>query len=256
MDVLEIEPDSGWMVTKGSMVHLRGTVLSFFVKATDGGVPAKHSLVSAFIHVLPPDANVPSFSQPQYSYTVPEDTPAGTALGSVYLSPGQTAFFSVVNGETGESNQGGTFLVERETGLLRLVNPLDYELINIYRFKVAATMRQALVESMSVVDVEVKVLDVNDNKPLFETISYVAMVMEGMPRGTRVIQVRALDPDWGSNGQVNYSLGPTLNQEQDKASGSKSAAGAMFVIDKTGWITTLGDLDHEMSPSYTFSVGI
>uniref|UniRef100_A0A8C2GNL9 FAT atypical cadherin 3b n=1 Tax=Cyprinus carpio TaxID=7962 RepID=A0A8C2GNL9_CYPCA len=255
VDVLEIEPDSGWMVTKGSMAHLRGTVLSFFVKATDGGVPAKHSLVSAFIHVLPPDANVPSFTQPQYSYTVPEDTPVGTVLGSVYLSPGQTAFFSVVNGETGESNQGGTFLVERETGLLRLVNSLDYELINIYRFKVAATMRQALVESMSVVDVEVKVLDVNDNKPLFETSSYVAMVMEGMPRGTRVIQVRALDPDWGSNGQVNYSLGPTLNQEQDKASGSKSVARAMFVIDsKTGWITTLGDLDHEMCPSYTFNV--
>uniref|UniRef100_A0A9J7YZL0 FAT atypical cadherin 3b n=1 Tax=Cyprinus carpio carpio TaxID=630221 RepID=A0A9J7YZL0_CYPCA len=255
VDVLEIEPDSGWMVTKGSMAHLRGTVLSFFVKATDGGIPAKHSLVSAFIHVLPPDANVPSFTQPQYSYTVPEDTPVGTVLGSVYLSPGQTAFFSVVNGETGESNQGGTFLVERETGILRLVNPLDYELINIYRFKVAATMRQALVESMSVVDVEVKVLDVNDNKPLFETSSYVAMVMEGMPRGTRVIQVRALDPDWGSNGQVYYNLGPTLNQEQDKASRSKSAAGVMFVIDsKTGWITTLGDLDHEMCPSYTFNV--
>ncbi|KAA0703962.1 Protocadherin Fat 3 FAT tumor suppressor -like protein 3 [Triplophysa tibetana] len=255
VDVLEIEPDSGWMVTKGSMAHLQGTVLSFFVKATDGGTPAKHSLVSAFIHVLPPDANVPIFSQPQYSYTVPEDTPVGTALGSVYLSPGQTGFFSVVSGETGESNQDGTFLMERETGLLRLVNPLDYELINIYRFKVSATMRQALVESMSVVDVEVKILDVNDNKPAFETSSYVAMVMEGMPRGTRVIQVRALDPDWGANGQVMYSLGPTLNQELENTSRSKSATGAMFVIDsKTGWITTIGELDHEMCPSYTFSV--
>ncbi|TRY83135.1 hypothetical protein DNTS_020651, partial [Danionella cerebrum] len=253
VDVLEIEPDSGWMVTKGSMAHLRGTVLSFFVKATDGGVLAKHSLVSAFIHVLPPDANVPSFTQPQYSYTVPEDTPVGTILGSVFLSPGQIASFSVVNGQTGESNQDGTFLVERETGLLRLVNPLDYERINIYRFKVAANMRQALVESMSVVDVEVKVLDVNDNKPAFETSSYVAMVMEGMPRGTRVIQIRALDPDWGSNGQVTYSLGPILNQEQEYASGS--VTGAMFVIDsKTGWITTLGDLDHERYPSYTFTV--
>ncbi|XP_051541220.1 protocadherin Fat 3-like [Myxocyprinus asiaticus] len=255
VDVLEIEPDSGWMVTKGSMAHLRGTVLSFFVKATDGGVPSKHSLVSAFIHVLPPDANVPSFTQPQYSYTIPEDTPVGTALGSVYLSPGQTGSFAVVNGETAESNKGGTFLVDRETGLLRLVNPLDYELVNIYRFKVSATMRQALVESISVVDVEVKVLDVNDNKPSFETSSYVAMVMEGMPRGTRVIQVRALDPDWGSNGQVTYSLGPTLNQEQEKASGSKSVTSAVFVIDsKTGWITTLSDLDHELCPSYTFSV--
>lgn len=42
----------------------------------------------------------------------------------------------------------------------------------------------------------------NDNKPVFETNTYVATVMEGMPVGTRVVQVRALDPDWGSNGQV------------------------------------------------------
>lgn len=45
-------------------------------------------------------------------------------------------------------------------------------------------------------------MDVNDNEPVFETDTYVATVMEGMPVGTRVVQVRALDPDWGSNGQV------------------------------------------------------
>lgn len=37
---------------------------------------------------------------------------------------------------------------------------------------------------------------------MFETNTYVSTVMEGMPVGTRVVQVRALDPDWGSNGQV------------------------------------------------------
>lgn len=42
----------------------------------------------------------------------------------------------------------------------------------------------------------------NDNSPVFESNTYVATVMEGMPVGTRVVQVRALDPDWGSNGQV------------------------------------------------------
>lgn len=47
-----------------------------------------------------------------------------------------------------------------------------------------------------------QILDVNDNKPVFETNTYVATVMEGMPVGTRVVQVRALDPDWGANGQV------------------------------------------------------
>lgn len=147
------------MMTKSTVDHLQGTVLSFFVKATDCGSPAKHSLVSAFIHVVPPDAFVPSFSQPQYSFTIPEDTAVGTALGSVYMGPGQTGFFTAVGGETVDSNQGGTFLVERETGLIRLIKPLDYEEVSIFRFKVAATTRRDLIESVSTVDLEVKVGD-------------------------------------------------------------------------------------------------
>ncbi|XP_077402634.1 protocadherin Fat 3 isoform X3 [Vanacampus margaritifer] len=244
VDVLEVESDSGWMMTKSSVSHLQGTVLSFFVKATDCGSPAKHSLVSAFIHVVPADAFIPSFSQPQYSFTVPEDTPVGTALGSVYMGPGQSAAFSAVAGETADSNRGGTFLVEADTGLVRLVKPLDYERVPIYRFKVAAATRRDLIEAIISVDVEVKVMDVNDNEPTFETETYVATVMEGMPIGTRVVQVRALDPDWGSNGQVTYSL-----EEAPLATTS------MFSIDsKTGWITTTGAVDHEARSSYSFSV--
>nr|XP_033954155.1 protocadherin Fat 3 [Pseudochaenichthys georgianus] len=260
VDVLEVEADSGWMMTKSTVDHLQGTVLSFFVKATDCGSPAKHSLVSAFIHVVPSDAFVPSFSQPQYSFTIPEDTAAGTALGSVYMVPGQTGSFSAVGGETLESNQGGTFLVERDTGLIRLIKPLDYELISIFRFKVAATTRKDLIESVSTVDVEVKILDVNDNMPMFETNAYVATVMEGMPVGTRLIQVRALDPDWGSNGQVTYSLGPLINYNLDLTKDARTVSSpitmsSVFAIDsKTGWITTLSQMDHEACSSYSFEV--
>uniref|UniRef100_A0A3B3YQB3 FAT atypical cadherin 3b n=1 Tax=Poecilia mexicana TaxID=48701 RepID=A0A3B3YQB3_9TELE len=241
VDVLEV--NSGWMMTKSAVDHLQGTVLSFFVKATDCGAAPKHSLVSAFIQVVPPDSFIPSFSQPQYSFTIPEDTAVGTVLGSVYTGPGQTGFFTAVPGETIDSNQGTTFLVEKETGLIRLLKPLDYEEVSSFRFKVAATARKDLIETMSTVDLEVKILDVNDNKPEFETSTYVATVMEGMPSGTRVIQVRALDPDWGSNGQDTLSLtGPITT-------------GSVFAIDsKTGWITTVTQMDHEACSSYSFEV--
>lgn len=155
----QVESDSGWMMTKSAVDHLQGTVLSFFVKATDCGSPPKHSLVSAFIHVVPADAFVPSFSQPQYSFTIPEDTAVGTALGSVYLGPEQMGFFTEIGGETLDSNQDRTFLVEKETGLIRLLKPLDYEEVSIFRFKVAATTRRDLIESISTVDLEVKVCD-------------------------------------------------------------------------------------------------
>ncbi|XP_041864735.1 protocadherin Fat 3 [Melanotaenia boesemani] len=260
VDVLEVESDSGWMMTKSAVDHLQGTVLSFFVKATDCGSPPKHSLVSAFIHVVPPDAFVPSFSQPQYSFTIPEDTAVGTALGSVYMGPEQMGRFAVIAGETLDSNQGETFQVEEETGLIRLLKPLDYEEVNTYRFKVAATTRRDLIESVSTVDLEVKVLDINDNKPSFETNSYIATVMEGMPAGTRVIQVRALDPDWGSNGQVTYSLGPLLTYNLDlrkdlqPLTGSLSATSVFSIDSKTGWITTVGQIDYESCSSYSFEV--
>ncbi|XP_035289609.1 protocadherin Fat 3-like [Anguilla anguilla] len=248
VDTLDVDPENGWMVTRGSFTHLKNSVLSFFVKASDGGIPMKHSLVSVFIHVLPSEVSIPSYTQPQYSFTVPEDTPVGATLGSVLLVPSHPAVFRLVAGETLESNQGGVFMVEREMGIIKLRKPLDHEAVSVFRFKVSATVKLAQVESVSVVDVEVKVLDLNDNKPSFETGSYEAMVMEGMPVGTRVIQVRALDPDWGSNGQVTYSLGLSPNSGTD-------AISSTFAIDsKTGWITTLQDLDQEICPSYTFTV--
>ncbi len=37
-------------------------------------------------------------------------------------------------------------------------------------------------------DVEVKVQDVNDNKPAFESDSYEASVTEGLSPGTRILQ--------------------------------------------------------------------
>ncbi|XP_066555368.1 protocadherin Fat 3 isoform X5 [Amia ocellicauda] len=248
VDILEIDPDNGWMVTKGNFNHLKNSILSFFVKAVDGGIPIKHSLVPVYIHVMSPESTIPHFTQPQYSFTVPEDTPIGAALGSVHLALGQSAIFSVVNGEMGENNQEEVFVVERDTGVIKLDKALDHETIDAYHFKVAAIIKQGRLDSVSVVDVEVKVLDLNDNRPSFETSSYEAIVMEGMPIGTKIIQVRALDPDWGANGQVTYNLIPSPHTELDQTLDT-------FTIDSnTGWISTLKDLDHERNPSYTFAV--
>ncbi|KAG7251724.1 hypothetical protein CRUP_003331 [Coryphaenoides rupestris] len=271
LGVMQVEADSGWMMTKSAVDHLQGAVLSFFVKASDGGSPARHALASVYVHVLPPDAELPVFSQPQYSFTLPEDAEVGAALGSVYLAgPGPPAAAAggggrtlrAVPGETADSNRDGTFAVDAETGAVRLLQPLDYERVSVYRFKVSATTHRDLTEAVTSVDLEVKVLDVNDNRPVFETSTYVATVMEGLQVGTRVVQVRALDPDWGSNGQVTYSLDPRLVQNPDPG-GSQSPASSpsataapstasVFVIDsKTGWITTAAPLDHESSSAYS-----
>ncbi|XP_032363305.1 protocadherin Fat 3 isoform X2 [Etheostoma spectabile] len=255
VDILEIDPDNGWMVTKGSFSHLRNSVLSFFVKAMDGGSPVRHSLVSVYIHVLSPDAFIPSLSQHQYLFSLPEDTPIGSAIGTVRLSTSPeyglvSASYALVNGETGENNLDGVFLVEKDTGVIKLDKSLDHEVIKGYHFKVTATIQQAKLDYVTSADIEVKVLDLNDNKPAFEANSYDATVMEGTSIGTRIIQVQALDPDSGGNGQVTYSLGTLIQSEAD----SETLFGTFSIDSNTGWISTCKDLDHETNPSYTFTV--
>uniref|UniRef100_A0A9J8A7C3 FAT atypical cadherin 3a n=1 Tax=Cyprinus carpio carpio TaxID=630221 RepID=A0A9J8A7C3_CYPCA len=258
-ELLDIDPDSGWVVTKGNFSPLRGSVLSFFVKASDGGVPVRHSLVSVYIHVLSANAHIPSFSQPQFSFTVPEDMPIGSLLGAVHLhtSTSHSSFpvsFSAVIGQTPESNSDGVFVVDKETGMIKLDKALDREWTPAYHFKVMAMLQQGRLDAVSAVDVEVKVQDVNDNKPAFESNNYEASVTEGLSPGTRILQVRALDPDWAANGQVTYSLAPPGLLG---GSGGEDIEehGAYFTIDSSsGWISTLKGLDHEQSPAHSLTV--
>lgn len=245
-DLLEIDPDNGWMVTKGSFNQLKNTILSFFVKAVDGGIPVKHSLIPVYIHVLPPETILPSFSQPQYSFTLAEDTLIGSTIDIVHIVPNQGALYSTVNGELTENNKDGIFVIEQDTGLIKLDKRLDHETNSAFHFKVAATIQLDRVDIVLTVDVEVKVLDVNDNKPVFETASYDAIIMEGMPIGTKLMQVKAVDVDSSANGQVTYTL--AVESELEKITEA-------FTIDSnSGWISTLKDLDHEKDPTFTFAV--
>jgi len=245
-DLLEIDPDNGWMVTKGNFNQLKNTVLSFFVKAVDGGIPIKHSLIPVYIHVLPPETILPSFSQPQYSFTIAEDTLIGSTIDILHVLPNQGALYSTVNGELTENNKDGVFIIEQDTGLIKLDKRLDHETNPAFHFKVAATIQLDKVDIVLTVDVEVKVLDVNDNKPMFEAASYDAIIMEGMPIGTKLMQVKAVDADSSANGQVTYTL--AVESELEKITEA-------FTIDSnSGWISTLKDLDHEKDPAFTFAV--
>lgn len=254
-EILDIDPDSGWMVTKGSFSHLRNSVLSFFVKAVDGGNPFRHSLVPVYIHVLSPEAFFPDFSQPHYSFSIPENTPIGSVIGRVHLKiPPRynplSVSFTIVNGESGENNLDEVFLVEKNTGVIKLDKPLDHEVMKGFNFKITATTHHSKLEAVTCVDVEVKVLDLNDNKPAFETTSYVTTVMEGMTVGTRILQVKARDPDSGANGQVTYRLGTLIQAEEN----SDTLMQTFSIDSNTGWIALCKELDHESNPSYIFTV--
>ncbi|XP_074529737.1 protocadherin beta-16-like [Halichoeres trimaculatus] len=94
------------------------------------------------------------------------------------------------------------------------------------------------------VNIDINVLDVNDNIPVFNQSVYKASVTENTIRGTKIITVNATDADTGSNGLISYSLSKT-----------KGGGADIFSIDeKTGTISVNGLIDYEKEKKYEVRV--
>nr|XP_023405713.1 protocadherin gamma-A4 isoform X11 [Loxodonta africana] len=92
--------------------------------------------------------------------------------------------------------------------------------------------------------IHVKLIDTNDNAPIFSQSEYHVSVRENVPVGTRLLTVKATDPDEGANGEVTYSF----RKVREKIS-------QLFQLNSlTGDIAILGDLDYEDSGFYDTDV--
>ncbi|XP_043545771.1 protocadherin Fat 1a isoform X3 [Chiloscyllium plagiosum] len=243
---LQIDSISGLISTKESLVGLENHFYTFFVRAKDGGVPQQESLVPIYVRILPPEVPLPVFPEPFYTFTISEEINIGTEIDIIRAENDQQIAYTLVKGNTPESNMDQIFAIERDTGRLKTEKKLDHETTKWYQITVMAQYPFEEYEIVSSVDVRIQVKDENDNAPVFDSNPYEAFVVENLPEGTTVIQVKATDLDSGTNGQVTYSL--AQSQELDHTL-------ELFTINsETGWITTLKELDHEEQKKYNIVV--
>ncbi|XP_029585207.1 protocadherin-10 isoform X3 [Salmo trutta] len=91
----------------------------------------------------------------------------------------------------------------------------------------------------------VKVLDSNDNVPVFDQPVYSVSLQENTPTGTLVIQLNATDLDEGQNGEIVYSFSNHIS----------SRVKDLFAIDaRTGRIEVRSEVDFEESSLYQIFV--
>ncbi|XP_019958668.2 protocadherin Fat 1a isoform X1 [Paralichthys olivaceus] len=242
----EIHLTSGVIVTKESLIGLENELYAFFVRAKDTGNPSKHSLVQVYIKIVAPETPIPKFAEPHYRYTISEDLPIGTEIDVIQAESEQQVVYSLVKGNTPESNEDEVFVVDRDSGALKLQKSLDHETTKWYQLILLATTKHENYEIVASVIINIQVKDLNDNKPTFESDPYEAVVVENLPSGTQVIQVKATDLDSGTNGHVAYSLNPKQNSQE---------ISELFAVNsETGWVTTLKELDREKMNKYTVAV--
>ncbi|XP_038055182.1 protocadherin-7-like [Patiria miniata] len=87
----------------------------------------------------------------------------------------------------------------------------------------------------------VTVQDSNDNAPQFQRSSYTVSIEENAAISTEILQVVAMDPDWGTNGQIEYSFSSSVTQ---------AARQALQIDEVTGMISIKGLLDYEQQQSF------
>ena len=97
------------------------------------------------------------------------------------------------------------------TGEIKLIRNLNRENISNYEMTFQAIDSNSLKSSVDGLTLRIKILDVNDNAPMFLQPFYLNDVVENTPDGTIVMSVLAVDQDEGENGRITYSIKENLS---------------------------------------------
>lgn len=220
----EINPESGVITTAVSLDHEQKSIYRVAVLARDGGSPPLQEIRVLRIEVLDLNDNRPAMSSISVTMELKENVPLGFKVGTV----------SAVDVDIGDSAQmsyaiiGGNllhvFTVNYTSGALYVSRPVDYEQASVHWLQVKAVgSSNALTSVVSLVNVTIKVEDVNDNAPNFQDDPVVFSVSETVAVGTVVWNFTAVDADSGLNGDVRYALqeiSTPIPCELDAVSGS------------------------------------
>ncbi|XP_005308254.1 cadherin-1-like [Chrysemys picta bellii] len=161
----------------------------------------------------------------------------------------ETMVFYSITGQGADTPPVGVFIIERETGWLKVTEPLDREDISHYTIVSHAVSAngQPVEDPMEII---ITVSDQNDNKPQFTQSIFTGSIEEGAKPGTSVMQVTATDADDSVNtfnGVIAYSILQQIPEQPHRG---------MFAINsETGVISVLGTgLDRETAPQYRLTV--
>ncbi|MGH0130280.1 UNVERIFIED_CONTAM: hypothetical protein FKN15_057040 [Acipenser sinensis] len=188
-EIIEINPFTGVVTIKESLVGLENKIFNFKVKARDGGSPHYNTSVPVQVQVVPSEVPLPRFSEPLYTFSAAEDLPTGSEIGSVRADANEPVIYSLVEGNTVESNKERVFALDKESGALVVQKNIDHEKTKWYQVDVMAHCNHNGTDVASLV-----------------SVLYTETVSEDAPAGFFILKVSAKDPDHGTNGQVTYTL--------------------------------------------------
>uniref|UniRef100_A0A3Q3JQ25 Cadherin domain-containing protein n=1 Tax=Monopterus albus TaxID=43700 RepID=A0A3Q3JQ25_MONAL len=179
--------------------------LSLKLLAVDGGNPQRSGTVNIGITILDINDNAPVFNQSVYKATVIENAPKGTYVVTVNARDIDSGSNGKITYSFSKSKVGiaDVFDIDEATGRIYVAKEIDYEKDRKIEFMVEAKDQGGLTNSSKV---ELDVVDVNDNTPIINVMSFTSPVSEDSPAGTTIGIINVKDLDSGENGQIRCSI--------------------------------------------------
>ncbi|XP_040418742.1 cadherin-23 isoform X6 [Cygnus olor] len=245
-----INARSGEITTTSLLDREAKSEYILIVRAVDGGVGhhQKTGIAMVNITLLDINDNYPTWKDEPYFINLVEMTPPNSDVTTVVavdpdLGENGTVVYSIrppnkfysLNSTSGKIRTSGV-LLDRENP-----NPQEAELMRRIVVSVTDCGRPPL-RATSSATVFVNLLDLNDNDPTFQNLPFAAEIAEGLPTGTSVFQVVAIDLDEGPNGRVTYRMQVGMPRMD-------------FLINSTsGLVTSTAVLDRERIAEYYLRV--
>ncbi|XP_061899909.1 protocadherin gamma-A3-like [Entelurus aequoreus] len=215
--------------------------LSLKLVAVDGGNPQRSGTVNINIIILDANDNAPVFNQTIYKAKVVENAVKGTHVLTVNATDADSGSNAKVTYAFLKSKAGiaDLFHIDKETGCITVAKQIDYEKEKTIEFMVEAKDQGGLTESAKV---EIEVIDLNDNVPVINVMSFTSPVSEDSPASTTIGIINVKDLDSGENGHVRCAI------EGRVPFRIKSNVRNYFAL------LTDADLDRESVPEFNITV--
>ncbi|NWJ07911.1 CAD23 protein, partial [Crypturellus undulatus] len=235
-----INARSGEITTTSLLDREAKSEYILIVRAVDGGVGhyQKTGIAMVNITLLDINDNYPMWKDEPYFINLVEMTPPNSDVTTVVaidpdLAENGTVLYSIrppnkfysINSTTGKIRTTGVVL-DRENP-----NAQEAELMRKIVVSVTDCGRPPL-RATSSATVFVNLLDLNDNDPAFQNLPFVAEIAEGLPAGSSVFQVVAIDLDEGPNGQVTYRMQVGMPRMDFLINGSSGLVSSTAVLDR------------------------
>ncbi|XP_071951339.1 protocadherin Fat 4-like [Antedon mediterranea] len=196
----EIHPTTGWITTTEPLDREMKSSYRLTVTASDDGNRLTDNPAIVQISVVDERDSPPIFSPADYNFVRFENVAIGSSIGTVQATSQDLNTDITYTIFSGDPN--GVFEINEESGEIYNMKDIDRETQSFYELSVFANGGPMIGRTT----VNITILDLNDNPPVFPRLTDSANVVENWDVGHEVYQAQAVDADVGPNALIAYEL--------------------------------------------------